>query len=106
MHCVTISVQQLSARDGDGQVAQLHLSLAALSALSAPGIPVTELAGQVCRGKRAGRSAADLGNRAQPAGQAVWHRPGIKPLAREGHGQNMTVATRPTAERKTSRPLS
>ncbi len=52
MHCVKFLVQGVIARDFDRQVAELQIRIAVLNRYTALGIPVAELVGKVCPGKK------------------------------------------------------
>ena len=45
MHCVKLLGQRLTARDFDGQVAELQVRIAVLNGYAALGIPVTAAVG-------------------------------------------------------------
>ncbi|PTX37410.1 hypothetical protein IQ03_05256 [Gemmobacter caeni] len=63
MHCVKLLGQRLSAKDFERQVVELHVRVAVLYGFTAPGTPVTEVAGLVCPGKGDVLLSDDLCNR-------------------------------------------
>jgi hypothetical protein len=65
MHCVNPQGQRLMARDFGRQVAALQVLVAGLNGYTAPGIPITMVAGLVCPGTGAFRPSADLRNKAE-----------------------------------------
>ena len=64
MHRVKLPGQRLSARDFDRQPAEVRVRIAVLNGFTAPGTPITEIAGQVCPGKGDVRPSPDLRIRA------------------------------------------
>ena len=64
MHCVKLLGQRLMVRAFDRQVAESRVSVTVLNGFTALGIPVTEVVGQVCPGKREARPSGHLRNSA------------------------------------------